>query len=291
VQVGGARLHYVDEGSGPVLFMLHGNPTWSFLYRHLISALKDEFRCIAVDLAGFGLSQAPSGFDYRPGEHAILVARFLDVLDVRDATLIAHDWGGPIGLSAMLQTHERITRLCLGNTWAWPVNGDFHFEWFSKLLGGPIGRFGTNHFAMFVNVVMPAAMKRRKLSKEEMNAYRAPFSSGRSRRGMYVFPRQITAAREWLAELETGVSRFAGPVQFIWPDADIAFREKELRRWVEIFPEATVIRLARCGHFLWEDASDECVDAVRSFMPGSFISLGTPSATSGHAREPWRVPE
>jgi len=266
VEVGGARLHYLDEGSGALLFMLHGNPTWSFVYRHLISALHDQFRCIAVDLAGFGLSDPPNGFGYRPDEQAGLVTSLLETLDLHDATLVAHDWGGPIGLAAMLKTRERITRLCLGNTWAWPVNGDFHFEWFSKLMGGPVGRLGADRFALFVNGVMPTAMRRRKLSREEMQAYRAPFAGGRTRRPMHVFPWQITAAKNWLGELEAGLAGFSGPVHFIWPNNDIAFRDKELRHWLKIFPQASVTRLPRCGHFLWEDAPDECIAALRGFM-------------------------
>ncbi len=268
-EVNGARLHYVDEGSGPALFMLHGNPSWSFLYRRLIKAFAPSFRCVALDLAGFGLSNPPPGFGYTPEEQAGLVAGFLDALDLRQATLIAHDWGGPIGLAAMLQTEERITRLCIGNSWAWPVNGDFHFEWFSKLMGGPLGRFGADRFALFVNVVMPASMKRRKLTAEEMNAYRAPFSGGRPRTPLHVFPWHITASGAWLAELERGVSQFKGPVHFIWPENDIAFRDKELARWRAMFPHASCKRLPRCGHFLWEDAPEDCEASLRDFLAAS----------------------
>ena len=269
VEIGGARLHYVDEGAGPILVMLHGNPTWSFVYRHLIKALRNRTRCIAVDLAGFGLSDPPQDFSFLPAEQAELIAGFLDRLDIRDATLIAHDWGGPIGLAAMLRTQRRIAGLCLGNTWAWPVNGDFHFEWFSKLMGGPIGRFGTNRHAIFINGLLPASMKRRKLSDAEMHAYRAPFANGRTRRPMHVFPQQITAARDWLAELEQGVRRFEGPVRLVWPENDIAFRDKELKRWQEIFPRASIARIPQCGHFLWEDAPDDCLAAIEAWLPRS----------------------
>jgi haloalkane dehalogenase len=175
IEINGSRLHYVDEGTGPVLFMLHGNPTWSFVFRHLISGLQDQFRCIAVDLAGFGLSDAAADFGHRPDEHAKLIAGLLQQLGLLDVTLVAHDWAGPIGLAAMLQSPGQITSLCLGNTFAWPVNGDFHFEFFSRMMGGPVGRFACKHFNFFVNVVMPVAMQRRKLSDEEMLAYRAPF--------------------------------------------------------------------------------------------------------------------
>jgi len=264
-KVDGADLHFIDEGDGPALFMLHGNPTWSYLYRHLVKGLRAEFRCIAMDFAGFGLSGAPEGFRYTPQEHADLVVGLLEGLDIRDATLIAHDWGGPIGLAAMLETTGRITRLCLGNTWAWRVNGDVHFEWFSKLMGGPLGRFGTNRFAIFINLLMPVAMKRRKLTREEMKAYRAPFADGKPRTPMHVFPRHITASGSWLQKLSEQLPAFEGPAHFIWPDRDIAFRIRELERWKSLLPQASHTLLPSCGHYLWEDAPGECIEAVRAF--------------------------
>jgi haloalkane dehalogenase len=265
-QIGDARLHYVDEGSGPVLFMLHGNPTWCFVYRHIIMALRPNYRCVALDLAGFGLSQPPPAFSYRPQDHARLVAAFLRALDLKHTTLVAHDWGGPIGLWAMGATTDRITRLCLGNTWAWPVNGDLHFEWFSRLMGGAVGRLLNDRYLAFVNLVMPAAMRRRRLSATEMAAYRAPFAERGSRRPLHVFPRQITGAGRWLADLEQTAKSFAGPVGLIWPEADIAFRRKELARWRRSLPQAEVVTLERCGHFLWEDAPEDCVAQLRNLL-------------------------
>lgn len=265
-RVGSAELHYVDVGTGPQILMLHGNPTWSIMYKGLIESLEVSCRCIAVDLAGFGLSKAPPAFSYLPEDQAGLISAFIEELDLRGATLLAHDWGGPVGLAAMLATEGRITRLCLGNTWAWPVNGDFHFEWFSKLLGGPIGRFLAHRYAIFVNGIMPTSMRRRKLTAEEMSLYRAPFKSRESRRPMHVFPASITGSRKFLEGLEQAIRGFEGPVRFIWPEADIAFREKELEHWLRLLPRAEVIRLQNCGHFLWLDAPEECAAAVSAFM-------------------------
>ena len=266
LELAGARLHYVDEGSGPTLLLLHGNPTWSILYRGLIEHLRDAYRCIAPDLAGFGLSQAPPGFSYLPQDHAALIAALIEGLQLRDATLIGHDWGGPIGLAARMRTGERIKRLCLGNTWAWPVNGDLHFEWFSKFLGGPIGRMLARRYAVFVNIVMPSSMRRRKLGEDEMATYRAPFRDPGTRRPMHIFPAAITASTDFLRDVESSLHNFHGPVGFIWPENDIAFRDKELAHWRALLPQAQVVRIARCGHFLWLDAPEESATAVRSFL-------------------------
>jgi len=156
--------------------------------------------------------------------------------------------------------------LCLGNTWAWPVNGDLHFEWFSRLLGGPIGRLLARRYAVFVNVVMPSCMRRRKLSDDEMAAFRAPFRDPNTRRPMHIFPAAITGSGEFLREIEASLREFHGPVGFVWPENDIAFRDKELSHWCSLFPQAEVARIARCGHFLWLDAPEESVAAVRAFL-------------------------
>src|SRR4051812_12844652 len=94
--IGDCRVHYIDEGSGPLLLMLHGNPTWSFLYRDLVKGLRDRFRCLAVDYPGFGLSTAPEGYGFTPAEHAAVVERLVLELDLRDVTPVVQDWGGPI---------------------------------------------------------------------------------------------------------------------------------------------------------------------------------------------------
>jgi len=268
LSVNGAKLHYIDEGQGPTVLFLHGNPAWSFLFRRQIIALRGRYRCLAFDLAGFGLSEAPAGFSYLPEDHSTLIAAALEALDVNGATLVAHDWGGPIGLGAMLAGKGRITRLALGNTMAWPVNGDPHFERFSGLMGGPIGRWAAKHFAIFINVVMPRSMRRRKLTADEMRAYRAPFAN-RSRRPMDIFPWAIIGSKNWLARIEQGAKAYSGPAHFIWPENDIAFREKELDRWRTLLPQATVTRIPRCGHFLWEDAPEETIAALKTALGGT----------------------
>lgn len=146
VELDGNVVHYIDEGSGPTLLMAHGNPTWSLLYRDVVLALRDRFRCVALDYPGFGLSVAAPGYRYLPEDHAAVVVAFLDRLELTGATLVAHDWGGPIGLFAVEQRLDRFERLVLTNTWAWPLNGDLQVELASRLMGGPVRPVLTNVF-------------------------------------------------------------------------------------------------------------------------------------------------
>jgi haloalkane dehalogenase len=274
LEVAGARLHHVDEGSGPVLLMVHGNPAWSFLYRHLIQAFRHRHRCIAIDLPGFGLSDAAKDFGYTPAEHALVLGAAMDALELQGACLIAHDWGGPIGLRAMLDT-ERIDRVILGNTWAWPVNGDWHFEWFSRLMGGAVGRWAARRFALFVNGVLPTSMQRGWPSPEVMEAYRAPFRPPRDRAPLHIFPHHILASRDWLARLETDLRTWQGPAAFVWPENDIAFRARELTHWRRLWPHASVTTIPRCGHFLWEDAPQDCVSALAQILGSAAFDMKT----------------
>jgi haloalkane dehalogenase len=117
VTIDGHTIHYVDEGSGPALLLLHGNPTWSFVYRDVIHALRDEFRCVALDYPGFGLSSPRPGYRCLPEEHTHVVTAFVDALGLSGVTLVAHDWGGPIGLATVEQRPPRSTG------WCWPTPG------------------------------------------------------------------------------------------------------------------------------------------------------------------------
>src|SRR5689334_7402118 len=116
----GCRVHYVDEGTGPPLLMLHGNPTWSFLYRDVILGLRERFRCIAVDHPGFGLSAPRPGYRFTPAEHAEVLEALVRQLDLTDVTMMVQDWGGPIGFAVAGRRPDRFARFVIGNTWAWP---------------------------------------------------------------------------------------------------------------------------------------------------------------------------
>jgi len=116
VEIDGARVHYVDEGDGPPVLLVHGLPTWSFVWRHLIAGLRDRYRCVALDLPGFGLSDKPEGDAYRPEDQARRLAAFVEALRLKDFTLVVHDFGGPIGLSLALDRPDAVRSLVLFNT-------------------------------------------------------------------------------------------------------------------------------------------------------------------------------
>jgi haloalkane dehalogenase len=263
VDIDGHVVHYVDEGNGPVLLLLHGNPVWSFVYRDVITRLRDRMRCVALDYPGFGLSSAADGYGFLPGEHAAVVERFIQTLHLSDLTLVVNDWGGPIGLSVAGRHPQWFSRLLIGNTWAWPVNGDPHFEWFSRFFGGPVGRALIGRFNLFVNVFVPKGHTRRRLTAQEMAHYRAPFPTPDSRRPTSVFPRQISHAGAWLATVEQGLATLTRhPATLLWGDRDVAFRRQELERFQRLLPGAKTVPLAGAGHFVASDAPEEVAAAI-----------------------------
>lgn len=266
VPLSGNVVHYVDEGRGPILLMLHGNPTWSFVYREVIAALSKFFRCIALDYPGFGLSTAGPGYAFHPADHANVVSEFIEHLDLSSATLVVQDWGGPIGLTAALRCPDRFSGFVVGNTWAWPVNGDFHFEAFSGFMGGPIGRLLIRRLNVFVNVLIPAGHRRRKLSQAEMRHYRRALPTPERRMPSAVFPKDIIAARSFLTDLESGLESLVDvPTLLVWGDADIAFRMKELHRWEGLLKQHHTVVLKGAGHFVQSDAPADFANAITSW--------------------------
>lgn len=266
--VDGARIHYLDEGTGPVFLALHGNPTWSFLYRHIVPGLSDRFRCIVPDYPGFGLSTPPDGYGYTVAEHARVIEALVEQLDLRDITLMVQDWGGPIGFWNAARHPDRFSRFVIGNTWAWPLS-DRTTAVFSKILGSDLpGGLLVKRADIFTRLFMPITIQRKKLTAGERAMYRAPHPTPESRVPVHVMPREILAARDLLTEAEHGLQALADkPALIVWGDKDVAFREPQRRRWEKTFPDHETHILRGSGHYIQEDAPDEIVAAIRNWVP------------------------
>ena len=262
VEVAGARVHYVDEGPGPTLLMLHGNPTWSFLYRHLITGLRDRFRCVALDLPGFGLSTAPDGYGFSAVEHSNVVRGVIRQLDLRDYTMLVQDWGGPIGFAAALSEPDRLAGLVVGNTWAWPKT-DPVTTMFSLMLGSAPGHLTARYLGLFTHVAVPLSRGHSRLTADEMTMYRGPHPTAASRVPVQTFARQLLKARPFLADLERRLPEVADrPALILWPTRDPAFRGPERRRWEQLLTHSETVLLEGAGHFFPDDVPDEAVRAI-----------------------------
>jgi haloalkane dehalogenase len=269
VEIDGHRIHYVDGGSGLTLLFLHGNPTWSFDNSKVITSLQNEFRCIAVDYPGFGLSAPAPGYRYLPSEHAEVIGGFVDALALNGVTLVAHDWGGPIGLAALQQRPETFDRLVLTNTWAWPAGAPL-VQIMSHVMGSRIGRLLIRQLNLFVNVMIPVGHRLTKPTNEQMAHYQKALDSPARREASAVFPREITASRSFLADIAAGLTDIAAlPTLIIWGDADFAFGNNELQRWEQTFTDHQTVIIKGAGHFVPSDAPGQFAEAIRDWYPPS----------------------
>lgn len=253
------EMHYVDEGSGTPIVFVHGNPSWSFQFRKVISVLSRDYRCIAPDHIGFGLSDKPAEWSYLPRDHARNLESLLASLHLQDITLVVGDWGGPIGLSYAIAHPEKVSRLVITNTWLWPVNRDWYYIAFSSFMGGPLGRWLIRRYNFFARVMLKMIFGDRKRLTPEIHAqYLSPLGESAQRKGCWTLPKQIISSSDWLEGLWNKRDLLQDKdILLAWGMKDIAFREKELRRWMAAFLGARVVRYEDAGHFVSEEKPSE----------------------------------
>lgn len=268
------KVHYIDEGQGqPVLFS-HGQPTWSFLYRNIILGLSDRFRCVAMDLPGFGLSVRPEGYDYAPAEHAEVLGEFVDGLILDDLIVMGHDWGGPIVLRVAADRAEHVAGVILGNTWFWPEHGHLDYWLFSKLASTRFGRWQIVEKDWFLKHLMFQLVST-DLPDEVKTHYRAVQATPELRQGLAEFPSQLTAASPWLGDLAEDVPTRLGskPTLIVWGMQDRGLAKRFRPRVRETFPDHVLLELPEANHFIHEDAPDEIVKAIKDrFLSPAGIS-------------------
>ncbi len=272
LQAGDVRLHYVDEGprDAPPLLMLHGNPTWSYMYRRPLAELAAAgHRCVAFDHMGFGRSDKPPYLGgYSLEAHVRNALALIDGLDLRDVLLVAHDWGGPIGLGAALERRERVRGLALMNTWAWelpsflpPFLREFRTDGLGEILA-----LGGN---LFVESI-PGGMHRRDTDPRMMKAYRAAFPDYWSRVAPLAFQREIPLTERdrsaaLMGSIHERLPQLDQPVLLVWGMRDPVFQPVFLDQWRELFPAARVVELDAAAHYLVEDDPDAVTTALAAF--------------------------
>jgi haloalkane dehalogenase len=259
----GPRVHYVDEGQGTPVVMFHGNPTWSFLYRKVINELRGQFRCIAMDYPGFGLSERPSGYGYTSAEHAQVIGKLVDELNLDGFIVVGQDWGGPIGMTVALERANRVAGMVFANTWYWPAQGSL--VTFSRVMSTPPAQWLILKRNAFVNFIMPRSVAT-PMAPEVFRTYQAAQPTPALRRGVAEFPRQIRLARPMLERLAAEAPKVLGdkPIELVWAMKDPAFGNPAvLSRWQRDFPSARVTRIENANHYIQEDAPDAIAAAVK----------------------------
>ncbi len=275
--VNGVRLHYVDEGRGEPVVLLHGDPTWGFLYRRFIPPLSRRRRCIVPDQMGMGKSETPaSPYPYRLSHHIANLEGLLLSLALTDVTLVLHDWGGPVGLGVATRHPGRIKRLVLMNTWAsapWP---GAPFPRVLEIIRSERGeRFVLDRNGYLEPALVGTTYHRERLTESVMAAYRAPFPTSQSRLALLCWSRDIPVvdtdpSYADMKHIEHGLPQFSDrPVLLVWGMRDPVLPGPVLRWWQRVYPQAASHEIGDASHFLQEDAPEEVVDRIEAFLDAS----------------------
>jgi len=267
----GVRMHYVDEGAGRPLVMVHGNPTWSFYWRHLISHFQTQYRVVAIDHIGCGLSDKPESYSYTLRQHTENLVALLDHLSLSDATLVAHDWGGAIGLGAAVARPARFRSFVLFNTAAFPPP---FIPWRIRACRIPwLGRWGVRRLNLFARAALRMAVaKPERMTAEVRAGFLAPYDSWAHRVAIDRFVQDIPDSPQhptWqtLEALEQALPRLAPRrCQMIWGLRDWCFRPVCLERLLQSFPQAETHRFADASHYVVEDAYEKIIPLMESFL-------------------------
>ena len=270
-EVGGQRMHYIDEGTGDVLLMVHGNPTWSFAWRNLIKEFSKTHRVIAVDHMGCGFSDKPADYDYQLEQHIGNLEELIKHLDVSNITLIAHDWGGAIGMGVAGRNPERFARFCLMNTAAFRSKRiPLRIAVCRIPIFGSLAVRGLNGFARAAQTM--AVENRQRITPAIRAGYLAPYNSWGNRIATHRFVEDIPLdashpSYSELVRVEEGLKQFEdSPMLFVWGEKDWCFTTEFLDEFEQRFPQAETLRIPEAGHYVFEDAAEQLAGKLREFL-------------------------
>lgn len=275
LDVDGLRLHYLDEGQGEPVVMVHGNPSWSFYYRELVKALRGEFRCVVPDHIGMGLSDKPGDgtYAYTLDSRVRDLETLLERLSIKEGiTLVVHDWGGMIGFAWAARHPERVKRLVVLNTAAFRLPADKPLPFSLKLARGPLGALAVRGLNAFSRGAVRCCVTRKPMSPETARAYLAPYDSWTNRIAVHRFVQDIPlepgdAAWKAVVETEERLASLQGiPMLVIWGMKDFVFDAVFLKEWERRFPAAEFVRIPDAGHYVLEDAPELVIPKIRGFL-------------------------
>ncbi len=274
MEISGHRMHYLDEGAGPVVVMVHGNPTWSFYFRDLVKALRGRYRCLAPDHIGMGLSDKPSADEYPYTLKARIddLETFLEnAAPTGPVTLIVHDWGGMIAMGWAVRHPERVAHIIAMNTGCFRLPAGKTFPWPLRLCRSALGALLIRGGNAFAAIAAQTCAVKRPLSAELRSAYTEPYGNWRDRVATWRFVQDIPLSPgepSWrtVLDIEEQLHALSGAPTFLpWGMKDWVFDHHFLDGWIRRFPQAEVRRFEDCGHYLLEDAP-EVIALIEDFL-------------------------
>lgn len=261
------QLHYIDEGHGEVILMLHGNPTWSFFYRNLAKYFSKNYRVIVPDHIGCGFSSKPQDYEYTLANHVNNTLTLIRELNLKNITLIVHDWGGAIGMGVATRHPELIKKIVVMNTAAFR---SVEIPWRINILRNPIGEWFIRKFNGFAGPATTMAVTK-KLPPIVKKGLTFPYRDFQSRIATAKFVRDIPMTTDHptyktLSDIEDKLKMIKCPILILWGEKDFCFTMNFKDRWVEFFPQAKVKTYPNAGHYILEDETQDVISQIDTFL-------------------------
>ncbi len=275
LNIRGMNLHYLDEGQGAPVLMVHGNPTWSFYYRNLVTALRDHYRVIVPDHMGCGLSDKPpeSQYDYTLENRIADLTSLVESLDLTDKiTLVVHDWGGMIGTAFATRYPDKIEKMVIFNTAGFHLPENKRFPWILGLVRTPLGSLLVRGFNGFCVGSAWTSCTRNRLSRDLRKLYCLPYDSWKNRLAVLRFVQDIPLkpgdpGYDIVSETQDNLDKLKDvPKIIFWGGRDFIFDNAFLAEWKRRCPEAVVHEFSDAGHYVLEDAFEDILPPLKNFL-------------------------
>ncbi len=267
--IDGHNIHYIDEGAGEVILFVHGTPDWSFTYRNMVKHFSKNFRCVAADNLGYGLSDKPEDADFTPEAHSIRLRKFIEKLQLKNINLVVHDFGGPIGFGYALNHPENIKRIAIFNTWMWRLAGEKHFETPGKIFGGWLGKFFYTQLNFSARVIMKASFgDKKKLTPEIHKHYLKAQGSPKERIAAHACVKALIGSGGFYNNLwEKRETLLKKPVLLMWGMKDEFLKTSLLfPKWEELLQGKKIVKLENAGHFVQEEEPEKINAELEKFF-------------------------
>jgi haloalkane dehalogenase len=260
-------MHYIDEGKGETILFVHGTPSWSFDFRNVILDLRKDYRCIAMDHIGFGLSDKPADYDYSTAQHSSNLSEFIAALKLESYHLLVHDFGGPIALKHAIDHPQEINSQIILNSWLWSSRDNPEFRKLETVLKSPLLAFLYLNLNFSARFLLPRSLGRKKLTRKIHRHYRRPFASRKERFGTLGFARSLLNDQDWFEQIWNLRTAIADkPTLFVWGLKDPFLGAAYLQKFQGAFHHQKSLILKECGHFPQEEEPYQLIESIRNFL-------------------------